>query len=64
MPRTLNNDKHVSRVEAASILDKSPGTLAVWASTKKYNLPFFKIGGEARYWLSDITNFLNADLVR
>ena len=29
---------------AAALLDVSPGTLSVWRSTGRYNLPFLKIG--------------------
>jgi hypothetical protein len=30
----------VDEKEAARILDNSPGTLSVWRSTGRYNLPF------------------------
>ena len=34
---------------AAALLDVSPGTLSVWRSTGRYNLPFLKIGRKVRY---------------
>ncbi|MBS0357545.1 MAG: helix-turn-helix domain-containing protein [Proteobacteria bacterium] len=39
---------------AAAILDVSPGTLSVWRSTGRYNLPFLKIGRKVRYRRSDL----------
>lgn len=39
---------------AAAILDVSPGTLSVWRSTGRYNLPFLKIGRKVRYRLADL----------
>lgn len=39
---------------AAAILDVSPGTLSVWRSTGRYNLPFLKIGSKVRYRLADL----------
>ena len=48
--RDLCDDK-----AAADILDVSPGTLSVWRSTGRYNLPFVKIGRKVRYRKSDWT---------
>lgn len=39
---------------AAAILDVSPGTLSVWRSTGRYNLPFLKIGRKVRYRRADL----------
>ena len=44
--------------EAAKFLDVSPGTLQVWRSTRRYPLPFVKIGRKVRYRLSDLQAFL------
>jgi predicted DNA-binding transcriptional regulator AlpA len=35
--------------EAAEILTVEPGTLSVWRSTGRYDLPFVKIGRAVRY---------------
>ena len=40
--------------QAAEHLTVSPGTLSVWRSTGRYNLPFVKIGRMVRYRLSDL----------
>ena len=51
--RNLCDDK-----AAADILDVSPGTLSVWRSTGRYNLPFVKIGRKVRYRKSDLLAWL------
>ncbi len=45
---------------AAALLDVSPGTLSVWRSTGRYNLPFFKIGRKVRYRRADLLAWLAA----
>jgi hypothetical protein len=49
--------------EAAEILDKAPGTLVVWRSTRRYDLPYHKIGGSVRYAMEDLVAFLEAQRV-
>ena len=51
--RSLVDDK-----EAAAILDVSPGTLGVWRSTGRYNLPFIKVGRNVRYRRADLDAWL------
>ena len=44
---------------AAQFLDGvTPGTLSVWRSTGRYNLPFIKIGRNVRYRRSDLIAWL------
>lgn len=43
---------------AAAMLDVSPGTLSVWRSTGRYNLPFLKIGRKVRYRRADLEAWL------
>ena len=50
----LINDKDTSE-----LLKIGPGTLAVWRSTKRYNLPYVKIGRKVMYRLSDVHNFID-----
>lgn len=45
---------------AAVMLDLSPGTLRVWRSTGRYNLPFLKIGRNVRYRRADLQMWLEA----
>lgn len=46
--------------QAAEHLTVSPGTLSVWRSTGRYNLPFVKVGRMVRYRLSDLDAWLAA----
>lgn len=48
----------MTRKQAAEYLGMSPATLAQWASTKKYDLPYYKIGIMVRYKKSDLDAFL------
>lgn len=57
-PETDRNSRLVNREEAAQILGTSPATLAVWACTKRYDLPYVKIGRLVKYRLSDIYTFI------
>lgn len=57
-----NLDRLLSREEAAEFLGVSKGTLEVWASTKRYNLPFIKIGRLAKYRLADLQEFVNSNI--
>ena len=46
--------------EAAQLLDTAPGTLSVWRSTGRYNLPFLKVGRSVRYRRTDLLAWLDA----
>ena len=43
---------------AAAMLTVSPGTLSVWRSTGRYNLPFVKVGRKVRYRRADLEAWL------
>jgi hypothetical protein len=38
----------------------APGTLVVWRSTKRVELPYYKIGGSVRYDIDDLIAFLES----
>lgn len=63
MPRTFEDDQLLNRAEAADFLNKKPNTLAVWATKKRYNIPYTYSGGEAQYWKSDLIAHLNSRLI-
>lgn len=44
--------------DAANALDVSAGTLSVWRSTGRYNLPFVKIGRRVKYRAADLLEFI------
>ena len=49
----------ISADEAAKFLGVSAGTLAVWRSTKRYFLPFVKVGHLVRYRPNDLSEFIS-----
>lgn len=51
-------DRLLTTPEAAALLDVSPQTLEVWRCTKRYPLPYVKIGRNVRYRKSGIVGFL------
>lgn len=53
-----NHSPLLNRKEAAKYLNVSPGTLAVWDCTKRYDLKPLKIGRAVRYRLADLNQFL------
>ncbi len=48
----------LTRTEAAAYLGIAPHTLAVWACTRRYPLPFVKVGRCVRYAVSDLDRFI------
>ncbi|MFM5840695.1 helix-turn-helix domain-containing protein [Aeromonas rivipollensis] len=43
--------------QAAEVLAVKTSTLAVWRSTGRYSLPYFKVGRLVKYRLSDLAEF-------
>ena len=61
MSKTISfAEDRLSRKEAAAYLGVSPGTLEVWASTGRYDLPFVKIGRLAYYRRSELDVFIKS----
>ena len=48
----------LTRSEAAEYLGVKVQTLAIWASTGRYSLPFVKVGRLRKYRRSDLDEFL------
>lgn len=46
--------------QAAKTIDVTPGTLSVWRSTGRYNLPFIKVGRKVRYRRADLEDWLES----
>ena len=46
--------------QAARSIDVTPGTLSVWRSTGRYNLPFIKVGRKVRYRRADLDAWLES----
>jgi excisionase family DNA binding protein len=60
---TDTSTKLLTREEAAKFLGLSRGTLEVWACTKRYPLPYVKVGRLVKYRLSDLQAFLDSRTV-
>ncbi len=56
------NEPLLDRKTAARYLNLSPGTLAVWDCTKRYNLNPIKIGRAVRYRKTDLDKFIEQRL--
>jgi len=48
----------LSRQQAAEFLGLKEQTLAAWATTRRYDLPFIRVGRLAKYRLTDLELFL------
>ena len=48
----------LTREQAAEYLGVKPQTLAVWASTQRYELPFIRVGRSVKYRQTDLDAFL------
>lgn len=62
MNNDVNHDPLLDRKTAAKYLSLSPGTLAVWDCTKRYDLKPIKIGRAVRYRRSSLDQFLENQL--
>lgn len=52
----------VSRPAAATYLGVQPHTLATWASTKRYALPYVKVGRLVKYRRADLDAFIQENV--
>ena len=52
--------KLLTKEQVSEILGITVGTLAVWRTTKRYNLPYVKSGRLIRYREQDVQAFINS----
>lgn len=50
----------LKKEQVSEILGITVGTLAVWRTTKRYNLPYVKSGRLIRYREQDVQAFINS----
>lgn len=55
----LPDSELLDDIQAAAVLNVTTGTLSIWRSTGRYNLPFVKIGRKVRYRARDLRAFLD-----
>lgn len=58
-PTPVKDPLH-SNESAANYLEISPGTLDVWRSTKRYAIPYIKVGRLVKYRQSALDAFLES----
>lgn len=58
----MEHQQLMSRKEAAAYLGLATQTLATWASTKRHNLPYTRIGRLAKYRKADLDAFIERHL--
>ena len=58
----LNTNILMNRKGAAEFLGVKEHTLAVWAISNRYNLPYIKVGRLVKYRMSDLEAFLERNL--
>lgn len=59
--RQRGGETLLDRPAAAAYLGVQPQTLAVWACTQRYALPYVKIGRRVMYRLGDLESFVMAN---
>lgn len=52
----------LTKEDVSDILGVTVGTLAVWRTTKRYNLPYVKSGRLVRYREEDVQAFITSRL--
>ena len=60
MQTAISPSERVDEKRAAQILGVTAGTLSVWRRTRRYPLPYQKIGRAVRYRISDLEEFANS----
>lgn len=60
---TANDDRLLTRQQAAEFLGISTHTLAVWACTKRYPLRYYRVGSRAMYKTSELVALVESRAV-
>lgn len=60
MSVAIQSDALLTQEQAAEILGVSPGSLEVWRSTRRYAIPYVKVGRLVRYRRSDLEQWLQS----
>lgn len=56
-------EKLLTEDQTAEMLAIQSQTLSVWRTTKRYDLPYVKVGRSVRYRLSDVMAFIESRTV-
>lgn len=52
------DDQTFDNAQAAEYIGVEPSTLNTWRCTKRFAIPFVKVGSKVRYLKSDLDDFL------
>ena len=55
--------QYLTPYEVSKLIQVSQGTLAVWRTTKRYNIPYVKIGGKVLYPVGSLYSWINSRVV-
>lgn len=55
----ITDKKLLNSKETAEYLGVTEGTLAVWRTNKRYNIPYIKVGHLIKYRVSDLERWLD-----
>lgn len=58
-----NTSNLLNNEEAAGYLGVAPNSLAVWRTTKRYPIPYVKVGRLVKYRVADLNAFLESRTV-
>jgi excisionase family DNA binding protein len=61
--KKTSGQRLVNEQEAAAYLGVKPGTLTVWRATKRYGLPYIRVGRLVRYRWADLERWLESRTV-
>lgn len=60
---TLRDSPLLDETDAAGLLGVKPSTLTTWRSTRRYSLPYVRVGRLIRYRRADLDAWLERRLV-
>jgi excisionase family DNA binding protein len=55
----MRNDEWLDYEGASLFIDAAVGTLQVWVSTRRYALPYYKIGRKVRFKKSELAAWMD-----
>ena len=58
LERRKSKEELLTTDEASKYLRVKKGTLAIWRSTKRYEVPYIRVGRLIRYRVSDLEEFI------
>ncbi len=59
---SIGSKKFLTPAETAEILGVTVGTLNVWRSTGRHDLPYFLLARRVKYRLEDVQNFIQKSI--